>query len=69
LKGNEELSKWSHLVGKDGNEVLNTIKEEHPDFQVIIVKDGMMVTQDYRLDRIRIWVDGNGMVLRAPRAG
>lgn len=67
--GNEELSKWHHLVGKEGIEVVTTIKEEHPDFQVVIVKDGMMVTQDFRLDRVRIWVDENGKVLRVPRVG
>ena len=33
------------------------------------MSDGSPVTMDYRPDRVRIFVDGNGIVVSVPRAG
>jgi Potato inhibitor I family len=60
---------WPHLVGQVGSAALETVKKERPDCQVQIVGPGQMVTQDYRLDRVRIYVDADGKVSRPPRTG
>lgn len=31
--------------------------------------EGSMVTRDYRIDRVRIFVDAHGVVARVPRTG
>ena len=31
--------------------------------------EGSMVTRDYRIDRVRIFVDTHGVVARVPRTG
>ena len=33
------------------------------------VPEGSIVTMDYRLDRVRVYVDGAGKVVRAPSFG
>uniref|UniRef100_A0A7S1U8Z9 Peptidase inhibitor I78 family protein n=1 Tax=Phaeomonas parva TaxID=124430 RepID=A0A7S1U8Z9_9STRA len=44
------------------------LKDERSEGIVAIMEvgPGMMVTQDYRLDRIRIYVDDSGIVTRTP---
>ncbi|CAM2710096.1 unnamed protein product [Rotaria socialis] len=57
---------WPDLVGKDGNEVVEKIKQETGFTQVHIVKPGSMLTMDYRTDRIRVLVDEQGKVQYPP---
>ena len=42
---------------------------ENPEVRAVIVKEGMLVTMDFRNDRVRVWVDKNGIVKQAPRIG
>ena len=37
--------------------------------QVVIVPYGSVVTADYRTDRVRIYVDVEGIVVETPRIG
>lgn len=61
---------WPELVGKDGQEAAKIIKEENPCLkEVIVLPDGSQVTQDYRTDRVRIFVDCNDKVVRTPVIG
>ena len=60
---------WPELVGKDGKEASTIIESENKYVQAIIVLDGTPVTQDYLCDRVRVWVDGNNVVVHPPIIG
>jgi len=64
---------WPDVVGQTGTQAKAEIESSCVDggeiLDVQIVKDGGMVTMDYRTDRVRVWVDGNGVVVRAPIVG
>lgn len=60
---------WPELVGKRVEEAKDTIQSERPDLKsVCIIPKGSKVTMDYRMDRVRIYVE-DGIVLRAPKVG
>jgi Potato inhibitor I family len=65
----DERSHWPHLVGKSVSEVLKTIKEERPELHVVEVPQNSMVTMDMRFDRVRIFSDVYGNVVKPPRVG
>jgi len=60
---------FSHHVGKDAKEVQELIQKEHPELKVYIVPQDAAVTMDYRVDRVRLFIDSDGMVARTPHAG
>lgn len=62
-------TEWPELVGKDGEEAKAKILEEFPKLTVFTVKVGSMVTMDYRMDRVRVWVNASGVVARLPKVG
>ncbi|XP_047974393.1 glu S.griseus protease inhibitor-like [Salvia hispanica] len=57
---------WPELVGKKGEEAVVVIEGENPFVHAIILLDGTPVTLDFRCDRVRVWVDECGYVLRPP---
>lgn len=57
------------LVGMTGEEAQNAIRAVDDTLVVHIVPEGSMVTMDYRLDRVRIYVDENARVVRQPKRG
>ena len=66
--------KWpeKNLVGYTGEDAKfavlagdGTLREEN----VIVLPEDSMVTMDYREDRVRIFVDGDGRVVRQPTVG
>lgn len=60
---------WSHLVGKHVDHVEAIIHKESPELQIYKLRDGSPVTMDFRTDRIRIFIDENGNVTKAPIIG
>eukprot|EP00929_Paragymnodinium_shiwhaense_P001066 TRINITY_DN101294_c0_g1_i1.p2 TRINITY_DN101294_c0_g1~~TRINITY_DN101294_c0_g1_i1.p2 ORF type:complete len:132 (+),score=27.07 TRINITY_DN101294_c0_g1_i1:60-455(+) len=60
---------WASLVGTDAGAAKAAIQAARPDSTVDLVEEGMMVTMDFREDRVRIWMDANKKVARAPRPG
>jgi hypothetical protein len=56
-------------VGLAEEDAMAVVKKKHPDKHVVIVKEGDFVTMDVREDRIRIWVNDEGVVRRTPRIG
>ncbi|CAF1605613.1 unnamed protein product [Adineta ricciae] len=60
---------WPELVGKDGREAVEIIKKDSGLTNVPIVGPGMMVTMDYRTDRVRVHVDQQGKVASPPTVG
>ncbi|KAG6391434.1 hypothetical protein SASPL_149188 [Salvia splendens] len=57
---------WLELVGKKGEEVAVVIESENPYVKAIVLKDGTPVTKDFRCDRVWVWVDDCGYVVRTP---
>jgi hypothetical protein len=45
------------MVGKTGEEAKQFIESQNPGFNVHVLKEGTPVTRDYRLDRVRIFVN------------
>jgi hypothetical protein len=60
---------WPELVGMLGGEAEIALKATHPDWKIDLIEEGSMVTMDYREDRVRIWIDDDGKVARAPTIG
>ncbi|CAI0424254.1 unnamed protein product [Linum tenue] len=59
---------WPELLGAAGREAADTIERENPNVNAVIVLDSpeTVVTGDFRCDRVRVWVDTNGIVTRVP---
>ncbi len=60
---------WPELVGMDGEAAKAQLESVEPDKQVFLVPQNAMMTMDYRKDRVRIFVDSEGKVVRAPKIG
>ncbi|PHT46182.1 Subtilisin-chymotrypsin inhibitor-2B [Capsicum baccatum] len=60
---------WPELLGVTAEEAEKKIKEEKPELKIYIVPPKSMVTMDYRLDRVRLFVDESGKVAQVPRLG
>ena len=66
----ECLKEWPELVGKTGEEAKEVIAASAPEVKdIIIVPQDSMVTGDFRTDRVWIFVDGAGIVVKTPRIG
>lgn len=46
-----------------------TIERENSLVDAVIVLEGSIVTDDFRCDRVRVWVDTEGIVTRVPIIG
>ncbi|KAM0863343.1 hypothetical protein ACQ4PT_044664 [Festuca glaucescens] len=58
---------WPELVGKSIEEAKKIIVEDRPDVKTVeVFPVGTAVTEDFRLDRVRIFVD---TVAEIPRIG
>jgi len=58
------------LIGMAGEEAKAVIEAINPSLQVQVIPEGSMVTADYRLDRVRIFVgEGGNDVTREPQRG
>ncbi|KAI3668058.1 hypothetical protein L6452_43133 [Arctium lappa] len=57
---------WPELVGKNGEDAAVKIEQENPHVHAIVILDGTPVTKDFRCDRVRVWVDCHGTVIRTP---
>lgn len=60
---------WPELVGEKGKKAEKIIEHENPHVDAIIVPEGSFVTQDFRCDRVWVWVDCDDKVIRTPMIG
>ncbi|EHA8586594.1 Glu S.griseus protease inhibitor [Cocos nucifera] len=65
----EGKSSWPELLGVEGKEAANIIEKENPAVDAIIVTIGEVVIQDFRSDRVWVWVDKDGIVAKVPHIG
>ncbi|GFP96818.1 inhibitor of trypsin and hageman factor [Phtheirospermum japonicum] len=62
-------SSWPELLHVWGQVAVAVIAKENPKVSVMTVKEGMMVTADFRCDRVRVWLDKYGIVKSVPQIG
>ncbi|KAL2510780.1 Serine protease inhibitor [Abeliophyllum distichum] len=60
---------WPELLGAKGEAAAAVIEKENRHVDAIVLKEGTPVTKDFRCDRVRVWVNDNGIVIRIPRVG
>ncbi|KAH7522165.1 hypothetical protein FEM48_Zijuj07G0109300 [Ziziphus jujuba var. spinosa] len=60
---------WPELVGKEGKEAEQTIERENPLVNAIIVDEDTVVPANFRCDRVWVWVNASGIVIRVPIIG
>lgn len=67
----EPRREWPELVGKTGEEAKEVILTTGgPGIKSVdIIPADSVSTTDFRMDRVRIFVDPSGNVARAPRVG
>jgi len=59
-------SKWPELVGKTAEEAEAVVKDEAPDVKIQVMPAGSFGTMEYNPGRVRLWLDEDGKVSRAP---
>ncbi|WP_368735743.1 serine protease inhibitor [Erythrobacter sp. SN021] len=64
-----QKQEWPELVGKTGGEAETQVLKDRPDVHVEIIPENSPTTLDLRYDRVRIFVDKDNKVVRAPRTG
>ncbi|KAL8115122.1 hypothetical protein AgCh_021808 [Apium graveolens] len=64
--GCEGKSSWPELVGKKGDEAAATVEKENPNVNAIVLLEGTRTTKDFRCDRVWVWVNEDGYVVRTP---
>jgi hypothetical protein len=67
--GCPSASSFPQVIGLSGTKAKAVIEEEEPCLTVAIIPEGSLVTMDYRIDRVRIFVNGEGVVETIPFLG
>jgi len=60
---------WPELTGTNGDYAAVVIERENPTVNAAVILDGSPVTADFRCDRVRVFVDGNRIVVKTPKSG
>ena len=63
------MPSFPQVVGRTGEKAREIILGIDPSLNVFILAEGSMVTKDLRTNRVRIFVNANGIVENAPRTG
>ncbi|GFP85190.1 proteinase inhibitor [Phtheirospermum japonicum] len=59
---------WPELLGRNGTAAAAVIEQENSNVDAIVVPVGSPVTQDFRCDRVRVFV-AFGVVVLIPSVG
>ena len=63
-------TKWPELVGRQSREAVDILKQELPGGALVqVLPEGAMVTMDFRLDRVRVFVSEEDRVSSPPMIG
>mmetsp|Transcript_106040 Transcript_106040/g.306710 ORF Transcript_106040/g.306710 Transcript_106040/m.306710 type:complete len:115 (-) Transcript_106040:35-379(-) len=60
---------WPKCVGMTGEECVSYIDENTEGLTIVIVPEGSVVTEDFRTDRVRVFVDADDVVSSIPSRG
>ena len=64
-----QLKKWEELLNTNVDDAVDAIKADEPTFTVTKVEEGSVVTEDFLLNRVRVWYRAEGTVSRVPVVG
>ncbi|KAL2927229.1 Proteinase inhibitor [Bienertia sinuspersici] len=65
----EGKDKWPELLGKKASVAKSIIENENHLVKAIIVKQGKAVTLDYCCNRVWVWTNDAGNVIKVPIIG
>ncbi|GFP85187.1 proteinase inhibitor [Phtheirospermum japonicum] len=60
---------WPELVGENGEAAAAVIEQQNSNVDAIVLPPGSVVIQDFRCDRVWVWVNESGVVIRTPSIG
>lgn len=63
------MPEWGDLVGKTGEEAKQHILTDMPNANVVVMPENSPCTRDFRPDRVRVFVNGENKVVKAPHTG
>lgn len=62
-------AEWPELLGRPWREAKASVETDRPELTVIVVPPGSVVTQDWREDRVWLFIDADENVVKVPRIG
>ncbi|KAL5561769.1 hypothetical protein UlMin_031516 [Ulmus minor] len=60
---------WPELVMTNGEEAAAKIEKENENVDAKVVREGTSVPEDFRCDRVWVWVNDYGIVTQVPSIG
>ena len=62
---------WPECLGLAASDCVHLIETNAEDVRghVYVIDPDMMVTMDFRTDRVRVWVDESNVVIEIPKRG
>jgi hypothetical protein len=64
-----DKKEWPEVVGLSGQEAEERVKNDDPTVQTQVLDQNAPCTRDFRMNRVRIFINGEGVVVKAPRRG
>ena len=64
-----QKTEWPELVGKLVEEAKKVILQDKSEAQSVILPVGTILTMEYRIDRLRLFVDCLDKIAQVPRVG
>ena len=64
-----QKTEWPELVGKSVEEAKKVILQDKPDAWIVVLPVGIIVTMEYRIYRVRLFVDRLNTIAQVPRVG
>lgn len=65
-----DAMEWPQLVGMDGDVAATLLEESYPGYyDIIVLHEDAVVSMDFVLERIRIYVDDDNIVTKVPKVG
>lgn len=64
-----DKKEWPEAVGLSGEEAQAKVKQDDPTIETQVLNENAPCTRDFRPYRVRIFVNGEGVVVSPPRRG
>jgi len=64
-----EAGYWPDVVGQMWYEAETRIRKQFPNITIQVMRQGTYVQKDFSPDRVQIFIDGEGKVVKAPSIG
>nr|CAB3503762.1 unnamed protein product [Digitaria exilis] len=60
---------WPELLGSPATQAVMKIKKDRPDVSVKVLPPGAPLTPEFNPERVRVFIDLNGLVAQVPVIG